>query len=83
MRGVAGSRPRPRTGRVRALEELPLSLLRFQLLSLFFHRGLFVKAPLFQFPKDTVKLEFLFQGTKGLFDVPGKDYYLQDRPPPP
>jgi hypothetical protein len=77
------SRPRSGTGWPRSLEEFPLSLLRLQLLPLFLHRGLFVKAPLLQFPENPVELEFLFQVTQGLFDVPGLDPYLQDRPPPP
>src|SRR3972149_11905853 len=78
------SRPRPRrTTCPRSLEELPPSLLRLQLFILLFHRGLLVMAPLLQLPEQPVELEFLFQGTQCLFDVPGLDPYLHDLPPPP
>jgi len=40
-------------------------------------------APLLQLSEQSVELEFLFQRTQRLFDVPGKDLYLQDLPPPP
>jgi len=39
--------------------------------------------PLLQLPEQAVELEFLFQVTQRLFDVPGQDLYLQDFPPPP
>ena len=40
-------------------------------------------APLLKLPEQPVELELLFQGAQRLFDVPGKDLYLHDLPPPP
>jgi hypothetical protein len=39
--------------------------------------------PFLQLSEHSVKLKFLFQGPQRLFNIPGVDFYLQDRPPPP
>src|SRR3990172_8216071 len=43
----------------------------------------FTLPPLLPPPDQPVELDFLFQGTQCLFDVPGLDPYPHDLPPPP